>query len=200
LLTLPNSHKQAFEKLVSGMYLGEIVRNILLYFIDLSLLFSGYSSSVLNTHYGLDTAVMSAIEAAADITTSSSKVSESGSTEAIRKIIVKEMGVEEKLVEERDVEIVKWAVQAVGTRAAAMSACAIATVVSHTQGETNKESTDVIDVGIDGSYVSTSPPTHIRSTPFPFLHVLLHSRREFVSGFELIVLLLFLCLISVRSV
>lgn len=55
------------------MYLGEIVRNILLHLIDLPPvpanattpaqyhLFNGFSCQVLNTHYGLDTAFMSAI-------------------------------------------------------------------------------------------------------------------------------------------
>lgn len=67
------SRKQAFEKMISGMYLGEIVRNILLYLIDQPPvhatattpaqyhLFNGHSCQVLNTHYGLDTAFMSAI-------------------------------------------------------------------------------------------------------------------------------------------
>jgi hexokinase len=59
--------------MISGMYLGEIVRNILLYLIDQPPvpatattpaqyhLFNGYSCKVLNSHYGLDTAFMSAI-------------------------------------------------------------------------------------------------------------------------------------------
>ena len=59
--------------MISGMYLGEIVRNILLYIIDQPPvpatattpaqyhLFNGYSCKVLNTHYGLDMAFMSAI-------------------------------------------------------------------------------------------------------------------------------------------
>jgi len=49
------------------MYLGEIVRLILVSLIDASpksLLFSGHSSSVLNKQYGFDTSVMSAIEEA----------------------------------------------------------------------------------------------------------------------------------------
>jgi hexokinase len=49
------------------MYLGEISRNVLLSLVDSapsSLLFGGSSSKVLNTHYGVDTAVMSAIEEA----------------------------------------------------------------------------------------------------------------------------------------
>ena len=49
------------------MYLGEITRNICLSLIDAAprpLLFNGRSSKVLNSHYGLDTAVLSEVEAA----------------------------------------------------------------------------------------------------------------------------------------
>ncbi len=49
------------------MYLGEITRNILLSLLDAapkSLLLSGQASDALNRHYGVDTAVMSAIEEA----------------------------------------------------------------------------------------------------------------------------------------
>ena len=63
-----NPRFQAFEKFVSGMYLGEITRNILLALIDAApkpLLFNGrVGSGVLNEHYGLDTAVMSNVELA----------------------------------------------------------------------------------------------------------------------------------------
>ena len=62
-----NPRLQAFEKFISGMYLGEITRNILLSPVDAApkpLLFNGRSSEVLNTHYGLDTAVMSEVEEA----------------------------------------------------------------------------------------------------------------------------------------
>lgn len=63
-----NPRFQAFEKFVSGMYLGEITRNILLALIDAapkSLLFNGQAGSgALNQHYGLDTSVMSDIELA----------------------------------------------------------------------------------------------------------------------------------------
>lgn len=63
-----NPRFQAFEKFISGMYLGEITRNILLALIDAApkpLLFNGsIGSGVLNKHYGLDTAVMSDIELA----------------------------------------------------------------------------------------------------------------------------------------
>lgn len=144
--------------------LGEITRNIILHFIDSGILFEGWSTSQLNAHYGLDTAVMSKIEAAADADSSSTSPSSSSSSssapayvDAIRQIIVKEMGVPVKRVSDTDVEIVKWAVMAVGTRAAQMSACAIATVIAHTEGETNKDSTDIVDVGIDGRSVARRP-------------------------------------------
>jgi len=63
-----NPRFQAFEKFISGMYLGEITRNILLALVDAApkpLLFNGRSGSgSLNKHYGLDTAVMSDVELA----------------------------------------------------------------------------------------------------------------------------------------
>ncbi|KAI0079762.1 hexokinase [Panus rudis PR-1116 ss-1] len=62
-----NPRLQAFEKFISGMYLGEITRNILLSLIDAApkpLLFNGHSSAELNKHYGLDTSVMSEVEEA----------------------------------------------------------------------------------------------------------------------------------------
>ncbi|KAH8105509.1 hexokinase [Cristinia sonorae] len=62
-----NPRLQAFEKFISGMYLGEITRNILLALVDAAprpLLFNGKASRELNQHYGLDTAVMSEIEEA----------------------------------------------------------------------------------------------------------------------------------------
>jgi hexokinase len=62
-----NPRFQAFEKFISGMYLGEITRNILVSLIDAtprSLLFGGKATSVINTQWGLDTSVMSDIEEA----------------------------------------------------------------------------------------------------------------------------------------
>ncbi|KAG5654669.1 hypothetical protein H0H81_009918 [Sphagnurus paluster] len=60
-----NPSFQAFEKFISGMYLGEITRNILVSLIDASptpLLFRGKSTRILNKHYGLDTSFMSEVE------------------------------------------------------------------------------------------------------------------------------------------
>jgi hypothetical protein len=60
-----NTSFQAFEKFVSGMYLGEIVRNVIVSLIDASpkpLLFNGKSTPIINKHYGVDTSFMSSVE------------------------------------------------------------------------------------------------------------------------------------------
>ena len=58
-----NPRAQIFEKMISGMYLGEITRNILLNLIDRELLLNGYSSKDLNNQYSFETEYMSTIEA-----------------------------------------------------------------------------------------------------------------------------------------
>jgi hexokinase len=58
---------QAFEKFISGMYLGEITRHVLLSLVDATpkaLAFSGKASIPLNRQWGLDTSVMSEVEEA----------------------------------------------------------------------------------------------------------------------------------------
>jgi hexokinase len=96
--------KQAFEKMISGMYLGEIVRNVLLYLIDQPPvpatattpaqyhLFNGYSCKVLDTHYGLDTAFMSAI-------------AEASSSEEAHALVAKTFGFEASQITLADAEV-----------------------------------------------------------------------------------------------
>ncbi|KIK65672.1 hypothetical protein GYMLUDRAFT_39175 [Collybiopsis luxurians FD-317 M1] len=72
-----NPRFQAFEKFISGMYLGEITRHVLLSLIDAApkpLLFGGKVTSVVNHQWGLDTSVMSEVEEAWELV-----VDESGS-------------------------------------------------------------------------------------------------------------------------
>lgn len=135
-----NPRFQCFEKLISGMYLGEITRNILLYLIDNNLLFSGRSTQELNKHYGLDTALMSAIES-----------DNSADLKGVRETLIKELGVEEKWIKKSDLEIVRWACQCVGTRAALLSGVAVAATIKQTETKGN------ISVGIDGSLFEFYP-------------------------------------------
>ena len=122
--------------MVSGMYLGEITRNILLYMIDLGELFEGYSTEVLNTHYGFDTSFVSYVEGAKDLA-------------EVKKIIVNILKVKEKHISDRDA--VLWACNMVALRASYLSACAMATVILHTEKNRRKEESKTIDVGVDGS-------------------------------------------------
>jgi hexokinase len=115
--------------------LGEI----LLHFIDASLLFNGYSSTILNTHYGYDAAFVSAVEGAKSLG-------------EIKTIIVKQLDVDEAHVTENCSAIVQWACHVVASRAAALAACAIAAVITHTGNDKVPEGeTDTgVDVGLDG--------------------------------------------------
>ncbi|WWD15973.1 hypothetical protein CI109_100397 [Kwoniella shandongensis] len=141
-----NPRKQAFEKLVSGMYLGEIVRNILLHLIDSSVLFDGYSSDVLNTHYGFDAAFVSGIEGCK-------------TSDEVKQLIIKVLGVNTKYITEGCTEVVQWACRVVAERACKLAGCAIAAVILHTgndkvpEGEEDKG----VDVGIDGSVAEFLP-------------------------------------------
>lgn len=122
--------------------LGEISRNILLHFIDSSLLFNGYSSAVLNTHYGYDAAFVSAVEGAKTI-------------EDVKSIVITHLGVEAKHISDACAKIVQWACHMVAGRAAALAACAIVAVVQHTNNDKAPEGEEDkgVDVGVDGRWV-----------------------------------------------
>jgi hexokinase len=54
--------QQAFEKMVGGLYLGEIFRLIMCELIDDGVLFIGQNTDKLEKAYGFDTAFLSLIE------------------------------------------------------------------------------------------------------------------------------------------
>ncbi|KAG0347401.1 glucokinase [Podila humilis] len=153
-----------FEKMISGMYLGEVVRNVLLNLVDQRVLFGGVSSEVLNKHWGLETKCMSAIEE--DMTPT---------LEATARIAEQEWKIPSTTVADR--EMIKTVCQLVGHRAARLSAMATAAVVhqglsnsvlspkhqdalsvdSHVLSGAVDEENDVINVGIDGSVFEHYP-------------------------------------------
>ncbi|KAI5124774.1 hypothetical protein M0805_005408 [Coniferiporia weirii] len=145
-----NPRFQAYEKFISGMYLGEITRNLLLSLVDASppLVFNGSSTSQLNQHYGFDTAYMSDIEGAQSL-------------EEIRGVLVDKVGFKASAVSDQDAEIVRWACQLVATRAAKLSGCAIAAVLVQTGqvllggGQSTNE--ERYAVGVDGSLIQFYP-------------------------------------------
>ncbi|KAK4049502.1 hypothetical protein OIO90_005453 [Microbotryomycetes sp. JL221] len=145
-----NPRKQAYEKMISGMYLGEVTRNVVLHLVDAQVIFKGFSSKSLNAHYGLDTAIMSALEA---YTLPNSK--ESGDpVAAIRQVITSQLGISDDLVSDADCVAVARVSEIVGTRGCRLSACALAATMIQTE---NDKSDRQVRFGLDGSLVQFYP-------------------------------------------
>jgi hexokinase len=111
--------------------------------IDRGILFDGNSTDALDLHYGLDTAIMSQIEAD----------SPSGPFEGTQKAL-SSLGVDISTVSEAELFIVHRACELVGTRAARLSATALAAVVEQTR---NDQTNGDIRIGVDGSLVELYP-------------------------------------------
>lgn len=136
-----NPRKQAFEKMISGMYLGEVTRNIILDFLDNLIIFQGLSSGELNRHYGIDTALMSAIELGRDNTSKDW-------LKATKKIITDSFEVE---ASDADCVMIQRICEIVATRAARLSATAIATIIRRTDPK------GTLAIGVDGSVIEHYP-------------------------------------------
>ncbi|KAF8643061.1 hypothetical protein AX16_009229 [Volvariella volvacea WC 439] len=146
---------QAFEKFISGMYLGEIARLLLISLLDAAprpLIFAGKSTAVINKQWALDTSVLSDVEEAwveggaipdsnsealAFLTTGewedeklSKEVRER--LEKVRGVVVKKLGFKDEEVTLRDAAIVRWASSLVARRAALLSGVAVAAVLVQT--------------------------------------------------------------------
>lgn len=113
-----NPQFHVFEKMTAGIFLGEIVRNILTYLVDRELLFQGESSPVLNTPYGFDTSYMYVCEG-----------DQSPELNDTRLILEDMMNLSKTSLADR--EIVKKVCELIGMRAALLVGTAIAAVVQH---------------------------------------------------------------------
>ncbi|KAJ7638476.1 hypothetical protein FB45DRAFT_741354 [Roridomyces roridus] len=180
-----NPRFQAFEKMISGMYLGEITRNVLLSLVDAapkSLLFGGKTATALNSQWGFDTSVMSAVEEAwegKDLAGAAGnpapQLSEfenpeklnaavKSRLERVRAVLVKELAYKDDEISLRDAAIVRWACSMVARRAALLSGVAVATVLIQTgravfpgKGGKPTKNEPKIGVGVDGSLIQFYP-------------------------------------------
>jgi len=175
-----NPSFQAFEKFVSGMYLGEVVRNIFIALIDAapkSLLFGGKTTPTINKHYGVDTSLLSIVEEAWDGNGEIGPVVQfskfdpealeplvKARLEKVRQVIVTQLGFHDYDVTLRDAEIVRWACALVAQRAALFSGAAVAAVLLQTgravlRGECGTPAVDEAKyiVGVDGSLIQHYP-------------------------------------------
>lgn len=120
------------------------------------MLFNGYSTPQLNQHYGLDTELMSQIEN-----------SDCNSLDGIRDALVT-LGIKDvESVSDEELIIVQRVCQIVGTRAARLSAVAIAAILrqtvlspenSHYHSNYNADDENqVINLGVDGSLAEFYP-------------------------------------------
>ena len=158
-----------FEKRISGMFLGEILRRVIVEMIKngKTKLFKDESSgnndihstttiaddSPLYKQWGIDTSFLSVAYA-----------DESAGYRITRQALARDLSVDAASSE--DAEVVKILVEAIGKRSARLSAVAIGAVVLSTgnltlapDGSINDEvrEEDIVDVGVDGSLVEYYP-------------------------------------------
>ena len=129
-----------FEKLVSGMYLGEILRQALHGLMKKANLFNCQTFSPLSTQYGIMIADMANIDADQSLTLY--KVGE---------IIVKLFGIPEPTLNDR--RAVQDISRAIVRRSARFAAVAISAVCDHTGRFNNATESKPIDIGAHGSLV-----------------------------------------------
>ncbi|XP_067391466.1 hexokinase-3-like [Emydura macquarii macquarii] len=144
-----NPGKQRFEKLISGMYLGEIVRHILLELTAKGLLFRGRSSPQLQTRDIFQTKFLSSIES---------------DGLALRQVcaILEELGLQ---VSCEDSVVVREVCQAVALRAAQLCGAGVAAVVEKMRENRGLEQLSVT-VGVDGTLYKLHPhfSQHVQAT------------------------------------
>ncbi|KAI8332034.1 hexokinase-domain-containing protein [Chlamydoabsidia padenii] len=139
-----NTNQQLFEKMISGMYLGEIARNCMLHWIDRRVLFNGQSSPELNAQWRFETAYMSTIEA-----------DHSPQLTATQHVLEDIMDLPKGSTTLADRQMVKLICQAVGRRSARLAACGLAGILTHKDliGDDKKDCL----IAIDGSLYEFYP-------------------------------------------
>ncbi|KAK0647532.1 Glucokinase [Lasiodiplodia hormozganensis] len=154
--TSNNPGIQMFEKRVSGMFLGEILRLALVGLIKNKNvpLFKDDNSSSNDMHSTTNISPSSSIFKQWGIDTSFLSITEADTSPGLRitrQTLDKDYGISAASAE--DAEAVKVIAKAVGKRAARLSAVAMAAIII----KTGRLSDDVIDIGVDGSLVEFYP-------------------------------------------
>ncbi|MFA6609810.1 MAG: hexokinase, partial [Candidatus Omnitrophota bacterium] len=134
-----NCGHQIMEKMVSGMYLGEVARLVLKDLIRKGLIFDGMSSPAFDTACNFRTEYMSRVEG--DTSIALTGVSR----------LLNQLGIKRPSLDDR--KLVKKICKIVGLRAARVSAAAIAAVVTKMDPALSRNHT----VAIDGSVYEKYP-------------------------------------------
>lgn len=128
--TSPRPGQQMFEKMVSGLYIGETFRLVLLDLHERNLIFKGQDVTTLRQSRGIDTAFLSTVEG--DV--SESLADMAGIFNDVLKL----------KPEIQELRVCRYLVQLIGTRAARLYACGIAAICK-------KKGLTSCHVGVDGS-------------------------------------------------
>ncbi|NWY75049.1 HXK3 protein, partial [Erithacus rubecula] len=139
--TTINPGKQRFEKLISGMYLGEIVRQILMVMVEKQLLFKGRPCPKLQTRNIFPTKFLSTIELSNGL--------------ALRQIraILNELELDASF---EDSVLMREVCQAVSLRAAQLCAAGLAAVVEKMRENRGLDQLSVT-IGVDGTLYKLHP-------------------------------------------
>ena len=138
-----NPGQQIFEKMISGMYLGELVRNVIVQCARRGAVFAGALSDVMLTKDKFETKYMSLIE-------SETALDEITQTKRILQDELKQSD-----VTAQDCVNVKRICAAVSTRAAFLSACGLAALIERV-GKRD------VTVAMDGTLYKQHPTFHRR--------------------------------------
>ncbi|GAB6031538.1 Hexokinase-2 [Chamberlinius hualienensis] len=129
-----NAGTQIYEKMISGMYMGELVRLVLLRLIEENLIFDGKTPHPLKKTASFETKYVSKIE-------------DDGGLDGAREVM-KELGL--KNASDDDCAVIKTVCTIVSERAANLTAAGIATLLC-------KINKPLVSVGIDGSVYRFHP-------------------------------------------
>eukprot|EP00095_Tigriopus_kingsejongensis_P010460 maker-scaffold333_size203007-snap-gene-0.10 protein:Tk10460 transcript:maker-scaffold333_size203007-snap-gene-0.10-mRNA-1 annotation:"hexokinase" len=132
-----NPGKQVYEKLLSGMYLGELTRYVLVHAIELGILFEGVEQKKLSQPGGFPTRFLSEIEA--DVSRTSFK--------NIKEVMGE---LEIPSASELDLRMIRYICECVSTRAAKLAGAGVASLI-------NKVARRRVTVGMDGSLYKFHP-------------------------------------------
>uniref|UniRef100_A0A8C5GW61 Phosphotransferase n=1 Tax=Gouania willdenowi TaxID=441366 RepID=A0A8C5GW61_GOUWI len=135
-----NPGQQLYEKLISGKYMGELVRLVLVKLVNEDLLFNGEASEQLKTRGSFETRYVSQVE------------SDSGDRKQIYNIL-SSLGV---LPSELDCDIVRLVCESVSTRSAHFCSAGLAGVINLMRERRSQEVLK-ITVGVDGSVYKLHP-------------------------------------------
>ncbi|KAF1797267.1 hexokinase-domain-containing protein [Mucor lusitanicus] len=144
-----NPQFHVFEKMTTGIFLGELVRNILIYLVDRDILFGGESSETLNTAHSFDTSYMYVCEA-----------DDSETLEDTRIVLEDMLDLSKTTVGDR--EVVKKVCELIGTRAAVLVGASIAAIVQHMTAKGIGMTEEGYAISISGSIYEDYPSFHPR--------------------------------------